>query len=191
MLAVSLYLLALPMISFARPHDITKAPGVFPRQVTAKQCPGKGGSGDETHGRRPHHHWENSSVVSAQPYADPVITISSISFHQSTPVDTVDGNTKNVNPGPTQMQTQQTQAITEIKSAPHPSQSSVDSGSDNTGTQIDDSNTKGKISTTDPKELLKLHNEYRSTHGAGPLTWNSTMQDYAAKYALQCTFQHS
>jgi len=37
-----------------------------------------------------------------------------------------------------------------------------------------------------------VHNEDRAKHGAGPLTWNTTMADYAKnKVSATCVFEHS
>lgn len=70
--------------------------------------------------------------------------------------------------------------------APQPTTSSSSGG----GIHVDDSNTKGKISTRDPKELLKLHNDYRADHKALAMTWDDSLQEYATKWGLGCTHTH-
>jgi len=62
---------------------------------------------------------------------------------------------------------------------------------DGSPSPANDSDTTGKISTADPKQLLKLHNDYRAARGAGPLVWNDSLQTYATEYALGCKQGHS
>lgn len=47
------------------------------------------------------------------------------------------------------------------------------------------------ILTTNQSTLLELHNTMRSWHHAPPLVWDSTLANYALRYAKQCEFKHS
>ncbi|KAJ6262182.1 Ophanin [Drechslerella dactyloides] len=38
---------------------------------------------------------------------------------------------------------------------------------------------------------LKTHNTFRAAHGAGPLTWNQKLADYAEQYTGDCQMHHS
>ena len=39
--------------------------------------------------------------------------------------------------------------------------------------------------------VLKVTNEYRSTHDASPLVWNDTLTEYARDWAEACIWKHS
>lgn len=39
--------------------------------------------------------------------------------------------------------------------------------------------------------MLDVHNQYRAMNQAGPLTWSSTLADYAQQNAASCVFQHT
>jgi hypothetical protein len=56
---------------------------------------------------------------------------------------------------------------------------------------VDDANTPGKISTQDPKQLIKLHNDYRAARSKGALSWDDALYTRAANYALKCGKGHS
>ncbi|KAI5819033.1 CAP domain-containing protein [Pyronema omphalodes] len=40
-------------------------------------------------------------------------------------------------------------------------------------------------------ECLKAHNDYRAVHGAGPLSWDQNMANFAAGVSATCVFEHS
>lgn len=40
-------------------------------------------------------------------------------------------------------------------------------------------------------ECLKVHNEYRAMHGAGPLEWDNEMANHASGVSGTCVFEHS
>lgn len=39
--------------------------------------------------------------------------------------------------------------------------------------------------------VLKVTNEYRTTHDASPLVWNDTLTEYSRKWAETCIWKHS
>ncbi|KAK1230305.1 hypothetical protein PQX77_006598 [Marasmius sp. AFHP31] len=58
----------------------------------------------------------------------------------------------------------------------------------------DNNNNGGGVGSTGDanKDLyLKLHNDIRGQHGAGPLQWNNTLETAAQKWANGCVFEHS
>ncbi|KAJ8083118.1 hypothetical protein AAF712_007229 [Marasmius tenuissimus] len=57
----------------------------------------------------------------------------------------------------------------------------------------DNNNSGGGGSTGDADKdmYLKLHNDIRGQHGAGPLQWNNTLETAAQKWANGCVFEHS
>ena len=40
-------------------------------------------------------------------------------------------------------------------------------------------------------QVLAAHNQYRSKHSAGALTWDDTLASYAQQHASSCAFQHT
>jgi len=53
------------------------------------------------------------------------------------------------------------------------------------------SNGTSSGATGDQAKYLDLHNQLRAKHGANPVTWDSTLADYANTYASKCVFEHS
>ncbi|KAL0568748.1 hypothetical protein V5O48_013236 [Marasmius crinis-equi] len=49
----------------------------------------------------------------------------------------------------------------------------------------------GGTSDADQDRYLKLHNDLRNQHGAGPLQWNNTLETAAQDWANRCVFEHS
>lgn len=52
-------------------------------------------------------------------------------------------------------------------------------------------NTQQPSGNSDVTQMLQLHNNLRATHGAGALTWSSTLAAKAQQWANGCVFQHS
>jgi len=129
-------------------------------------------------------------MTRAQPSkTDAVVSISqnNLKVVDETVDDTARRTTQTSTRTVTQVQTKQPEPTTQQPSpSPTPQPGPVDSSN-----RVDDSGTRGKISGTDPKALLKLHNDYRAARQAGPLTWNDEMEDFATKYALACESKHS
>ena len=51
--------------------------------------------------------------------------------------------------------------------------------------------TVARLSTADVQTFLQDHNNVRSQHGAKPLAWNSSLEDYGQKWADACNTIHS
>ena len=179
MLTVLLQLSLIVLPALTHPVHVVKGEWEYTRLIEPRQCRDKGQSGAIVGDKGPQR-WEytdESAIHNAT--LDRIMkgnVIANTNGEKTTRTSTLIRTV-------TQVQTQQPQP-TSLQPPPSPTRG-------DTGPQVDDSNTKGKISSTDPKELLTLHNGYRASHEAGPLTWNNEMQDYATKYALNCEFKHS
>ena len=47
------------------------------------------------------------------------------------------------------------------------------------------------VFATIEEEALNVHNSFRASHGASPLSWDNTLADYANNQASRCVFEHS
>lgn len=61
-----------------------------------------------------------------------------------------------------------------------------------TGTSSSDSSSSSGSSLSDlAQECLDAHNSFRKTHHANPLSWNTTLETAAQKWADHCVWEHS
>lgn len=54
-----------------------------------------------------------------------------------------------------------------------------------------DQGSSGQVSAGEVQEWLKVHNEARKAHGAGPLTWSDDLSNGAMGNAMQCKGEHT
>lgn len=183
-----LYALSVITPALSQPLDAASQ-GRAVRSLKARQCAskakngGKGGDGDRQHGTQGNGQTQpptgNGPVDGQNAWADvndrPSSIRTSIQFATSTQVQIESSEPSVAPPKPSPLgQTQPPPPDTDGSPSP-----------------VNDSDTTGKISTADPKQLLKLHNDYRAARGAGPLVWNDSLQTYATEYALGCKQGHS
>jgi len=49
----------------------------------------------------------------------------------------------------------------------------------------------GPVANAIEQDVLNGHNGFRASHGASPLSWDSTLANYAKNQAAKCVFKHS
>src|SRR5271154_592358 len=55
----------------------------------------------------------------------------------------------------------------------------------------DSSSSSNSAPNSDAQTMLDAHNNYRSLHGAPPLSWNDDLASYAQSHASSCVFEHT
>ncbi|KAF3919985.1 Helothermine [Arthrobotrys entomopaga] len=60
------------------------------------------------------------------------------------------------------------------------------------GDQNTDTGASAYVAEADYKDaILKMHNEARALHGAGPLTWSSELANFGMKHTPDCEYKHT
>ncbi|WVW86777.1 hypothetical protein I302_108831 [Kwoniella bestiolae CBS 10118] len=80
----------------------------------------------------------------------------------------------------------------QVETIPESSTSAIAAVPTNLAAQPTNS-TSSESGTSDPDAdlLVKLHNDFRAQYGAGPVTWSTTLADYAKSHATACDMQHT
>src|SRR5271170_1994604 len=66
-----------------------------------------------------------------------------------------------------------------------------DTSSSDTSDSSSDSSSDSGAPDADAQTMLDSHNTFRAQNQAGPLTWSSTLADYAQQHASGCVFEHT